>query len=625
MKRIYLAFAVIVAGALAGSCVSEKQYDDLPNEKGMVNFVMKGVSTRAEAEASPVVNTYELGKDDEGHAFFLQETVTSLDGIGAEAPETRGMPAYTENVVTALGRAFDGVVYGSTGEIIGDGAFNLLPDNEHWQRDFGMDPWNVSDPVTFFLRMPSNATNVTNLSYDFAQGTMAFDYASPNEANQQQDLLLATRQIDKATYESEYKSQRGADVLFRHALTGVKFAIGNNTTQAGSRHPDNEVQTFITKVEFKGLKDRGHAVYKPVGTETVKDNRDEHTSAASITWSDIAAVDATETTPATPGTTRTTVFSQTYGDDDIQDFVSGDAVGAPASYYNTGANRNVNAADGSLTFWFIPQTITDDLQVTVTFYIWSGAEPKNGKKEYTLTLNLGEAILTQAAANRQWNAGQLRTFTLKPTMVDVEIEDKMNDALTIKSDVKIRNTGNITEYVRVNLIGNWVGKLNETSDWTIMNGYAQGNPEQDTQLDYTNAYGEVLPWNDKEPQNLTPTKPSDKNFNYGAFVGLPAKNATVNNWIRRDKYYYYKLPIGPGQYLASTDKLFESYTIQKNQIPDFWIADAWGNRQKAVQVHLEMDVIVQAVSALDAEGNVIEDYETAWLNALGEGADLDDL
>ena len=95
--------------------------------------------------------------------------------------------------------------------------------------------------------------------------------------------------------------------------------------------------------------------------------------------------------------------------------------------------------------------------------------------------------------------------------------------------------------------------------------------------------------------------------------------------MRLDKYYYYILPIGPGEYLAASDPLFESYTVGKS--PTFYIADAWGDRWPAHNVHLEMDVAVQAIEAeLDADGNEVSDFLHAWADALGVAVSkLDDL
>ena len=80
--------------------------------------------------------------------------------------------------------------------------------------------------------------------------------------------------------------------------------------------------------------------------------------------------------------------------------------------------------------------------------------------------------------------------------------------------------------------------------------------------------------------------------------------------------------------MAASDVLFKSYTVGKS--PTFWVADAWGERWPAQNVHLEMDVVAQSIEAkLDEDGNEISNFMEAWAKALkGENATvsvLDDL
>ena len=100
---------------------------------------------------------------------------------------------------------------------------------------------------------------------------------------------------------------------------------------------------------------------------------------------------------------------------------------------------------------------------------------------------------------------------------------------------------------------------------------------------------------------------------------VPATSNT-NNWVRYDKYYYYIKPIGPRD--AITDQLFSSYIVGVS--PEYWIPDKWGVRRKAKNVHLVMDLMVQAIPApVDENGNVIDNddnqgYIRAWVKALGK-------
>jgi hypothetical protein len=142
---------------------------------------------------------------------------------------------------------------------------------------------------------------------------------------------------------------------------------------------------------------------------------------------------------------------------------------------------------------------------------------------------------------------------------------------------------------------------------------------------------------DKNKQKIDPlyTVNGVNYLMYGTFEELTPQSevvpatSDVNGWVRYEKYYYYIRPIGPSE--AITDDLFKSYTV--NVSPEFWIPDQWGVRRKAGNVHLVMDLMVQAIPApVDQDGNVLDNddnqgYIRAWVKALGktQPADLLDL
>ena len=341
-KQIYLA-ALAALGVLMSSCVKEKSIERFEPEPEAISFMLSGVSTRADAGTPIQVNRYNMGSDDSGLIFSLEETVTWMGDVGAESA-TRGTPAFTENVQDVYGSSFSGVAYGSSGQVIDDGAFYAMEDGIRWRRGFGFDPWERANPLTFFLRMPELPTGVSNLAYNYSSASLTFDYETPATAAAQQDILFSTTTLDKDTYMSLRESQGGAPILFRHALTGVKFALNpdrNNTTD-DTRTPAGEVETFITKVEFTGLASKGHALYKQDDSqESGVDDKDVYSSQESFTWTLLDGFD--------------TKFSQEYSENDIQDFNKDDAadkVNGPESFYKAGAQRNLNKDDASFTFWF---------------------------------------------------------------------------------------------------------------------------------------------------------------------------------------------------------------------------------------------------------------------------------
>lgn len=584
-KHIILA-AIAAVGALVCSCEKEKDVAVNTIKEGEVSLVLGGIATRsAELNAPVSAGTYALGEFEEGLKLFLDETVTEMGTLVDEGPATRGTPVYTSNVLAVLGDSFNGEIWGASGRVASDGPFNVfaLSAKNCWRRELGFDPWEkAGGDVTFFLHMPSTQTGVSNLVADYTANSIEFDYEAPEDATTQQDILFGSRNIDKETYIQEYKNG-GASVLFRHALTGVKFAIGNNTTQAGNRTPNGEVQTFITKVEITGLLDKGHAVYVPVGDETTMDDPDEHTSAGSFTWTD-----------GSMSPTRTAVYTQTYGNDDIRDYASGDAVNAGDSFYEGGQNRNLNAADASLTFWFRPQEITADLKVKVTVKVWSGdattGPADNGfSKEKELELNLGEMILAQTSTvNKEWKAGQLRTFTLKPNVVDVDIDDTVSGF--IKKNVVIKNTGNVKAYIRAYIVANWWG-TNDAGD----DGLALG---------YTTATGGtfVSPWELDYPTRTD-------NY-YGKFTGLPG-----SGWKKATNGFYYNVdPVDPGA--ATSTPLFVQYELKTSEHPApyiYYLSNTGGYKLFG-NIRLVMDIPVQAIEAKDS----YRDFEEAWRAATGE-------
>lgn len=578
-KIVRIALAGIMVLGFASSCEEEKDMATTLPGSDAVALVMGDYSTRADAGAAVHVNTYTVEADNDGNSYTFEEVVTEMDDMMGDWAATRGTPAYTQNVQDVYGTSFFGVIYNGSTSVVGDGAFSVADGSAStpvWRREVGFNPWSSSSQTLhFYLRMPENQAGVSNLKYSSANnvatpGSVEFDYSTPATAGAQQDILFATRALTETDYLRESRSIGGASVLFRHALTGVKFAIGNNTTLETDRRPSGEVQTFITKVKITGLYGSGHAVFNPVGNENASqvDDTAEHTSAGSFTWGSYAGADA--------------VFTQEYGDDDIQNFVAGDQVNAPSSFYQAGAAYNLNKADASLTFWVIPQAITANLKVEVTFKIWDGA--KMGE-EGTLTLNLGTQILAQDDSgknytNKTWQAGQLRTFMLKPNCVDVDITDEVTGYK--KTDVAIRNTGNVPAFIRAHIVANWFGK--------------KDNDVEGIALGYSNNTGTAF------VQGWKMETATTDNY-HGAFTNLPG-----SGWVKNDNdgFYYYISPVAPGQ-LTGTP-LFTKYELNTTNVPRIWYTD--GSIKEFSDVHMVMEIPVQAIMAKDGYS-----YTEAWAEA----------
>lgn len=574
--------ALALLGLSSASCIRERNFESYPPEPEAISFVLGSYMTRSEAEVSAEeevrVNRYSLGDDGKGNLFTLEETVTRLD----DGPATRGTPAYTENVQDVHGSSFRGITFNTqSGATVDDGEFTAMEDGVRWRRVMGFDPWASAGSLAFLLTMPSASASagISNLAYDKTAGTFSFDFETPETAAGQQDILFASRVLTHDAYDSEQLQNGGAGILFRHALTGVKFAIGNNATTDEDRMPENQVETFITKVEITGLVSRGSAVFNQDDSqESVADNRQVYSSRSSFTWTpDNSSTDA--------------VFTQTYEEDDIQDFElvelvdendqptgqtgydESDKVHGPDSFYEAGNLRNLNKSDASLTFWFIPQQI-GTVKVRVTFYVWDGISQG---EEFTRELELGTRIASQEKlTNKEWRAGELRTFTLKPTAVDVEITEELdeNDE-TILAAPFIRNTGNKDAYIRAVLVGNWV----DAATGEIPASISETDPDTEvTTVTYLPLWTET-------------------NTSYGTFTNLPTNNTL---WVKKsDGFWYFTQIVPPGKLTGETMEegsthvpLFGSYT--KGTPP-------------ASGLNLMLDVAVQAVDA-----NAGADYEAAW-------------
>ena len=232
MKKIYIVMAVLATAALA-SCQQEKSFNDEKLSENSVVFTISGGATRS-AEAAPEVRqgvVIPLETED-GSKFFLEETVVNLNEIG---PATKGTPAYTENLGTLYANNLS--VYGDKGSFTTAATYENMETSmyarkdasqgEGWryQHNYNGDPWPTDgSAVGFYLNMPAAPTGVSITGR--TGGKFTFTYTSPTTAAEQQDILFAYRSMTKEQHHGFLPN--GAPVLFQHALTAVKFAIGND-------------------------------------------------------------------------------------------------------------------------------------------------------------------------------------------------------------------------------------------------------------------------------------------------------------------------------------------------------------------------------------------------------------
>ena len=639
MKKVCFALAVLAMAALTGCRVNEFERDTYVPKKGEIVFRLANSNTRsADVNATVRGATIPLGKDGSGNELFLEETITRLGDVSYESfgSATRGTPAYTENFYDLYGE-FKAAAFKTNGSAFeasafDDGVFESVSDGV-WKRKYSDD---VKDqfPLYFFLRAPygQEGTAVKNLTYNTSNGSITFDYdgSSLKSASAQQDLLFTSRLVEEDEYEALIKKSEAIPVLFHHALTGIKFAnFFSNPDE------DLDVKTYITKVVITGLKDGGHCVLTPRQENNgyVDDKTGDFSSKGVAVWSTL--------------TGGKTVYTQTFGESDEIDFAVDGSFKDNGSYAGTSFDdaataNNLNKADGSLTFWFVPQQLTENAVMTVSYKVINTVTEAEYEDHDTIAFGDMTRKQTKNAETGEvtygdyatWNAGELRTYTLKPRYVEVDIVDELTDY--VKSDVVVTNNGNVYEYVRVNIIGNWIGQVQTDEEEWLKD--EDGKDLETILMGYAAETGDALvqAWNDKDgvykdkDDNVISPLYTVNGVNYdmyGTFTGLPAKSNTSDPlpegpaWVRYDKYYYYTKAIGPNE--SITNPLFESYVV--NVSPVFWIPDSWGVRRNPRNVHLEMDLSVQAIPApMDAEGNFVGNFISAWTEAL-DGQDLNDL
>jgi hypothetical protein len=593
MKKIYIAMAVL-ATAVLSSCEREKDFNGLtPVGENGIAFVLNGVSTRS-AEMQPAAvkgDVIPLGETG-GESFFLSETIEELN----PTPATKGAPAYTFNVGTlyktmgvyAAGN-FGDATFGRMDEGMYDSPVGEGEKGWRYQHNYATYPWpaNKDEDVDFYLRMPADISGISDLNYE---NNISFSFVSPTTAATQKDILFGHTSISYNDHKGYLP--KGAPVMMYHALTGIKFRVGNDNS--------GTTKTVITRVEISNIYDKGNCVINPA-TGAVSWPADELGMQLGSCSQDF---DNPAYSTGKDGTVD-------YGSDSKYagtSFISKNTTDKRTEDINM---QNLNDEDGSLTFWLIPQVLSDDVTMKVYFRVKTPDTPDGTEISHTIALGT-------RSNNVEWKAGQLRTYTLEPRDVDVEIFDTMSGLS--KTNLHVTNTGNVPEYIRMLVIGNWYGwetenDMNTGKEAKILVGYKYAGNESADQIDEGDTIDTMMdPWYRETPKY---GQYFDGSFTNGKPTG-------ENKWLRGNTGFYYPFVIGPGQTLNSqTEALFKSYIWPEDvPIPTIYIPDPNSNvRKPAVGVHLIMEVAVQAIGSKKPDGTDYADCWEAWTAAIYPNGD----
>lgn len=310
--------------------------------------------------------------------------------------------------------------------------------------------------------------------FQWGEKHQTFTYELPNPKGQLND---ATQQPDlifaQALNQTKQNINGRVNLHFYHALSAILFKIGSLPT-------DIDIKSL--KITLKNVKESGTCTIANVNNEL------------SFAWNTDK---------------KTNSYSQIFNSDEAY-----------------AENGSLSTIDNETAFMMIPHPFADNAQMNISFNI------NDVKYSFDHPLIIGEG----ESAFKEWLPNTKYTYTLSiHEYVEVEVDDKVSgENQTIKSDVKIQNTGLSDAYIRAAIVGYWVNENgNIVASWKV-------------------------------------------DDNIGNFTSLCG-----NGWIEgSDGFYYHITVVKPSDY---TSALFEKYELTGNP--------------PIVGATLELNIVVQAVNA----------------------------
>lgn len=291
-------------------------------------------SERPDTLAKPRPEVYALRGPAPADTLFLHASVT--DGIESDAktgrPQTRATPVGTETFYDSFG-ALAYVYTGAWSEA-------LTPDYMYDVEITEASGWTATDynwpgrgkKIRFFAYAPYGAEGAV-LSARQTPGAPTITYTVPAAVADQKDLVVAT----PAEMDGASAPDKTAALTFRHALTAVRFAVG-----------DDMMAGRITKVTLKNV--YGKAVYD-MGTELWSG----FASSAGFTQTLSKEVDGTPDEEITPAEATFMMIPQT--------LPAGAAIEVIYTDELTGTQRTLTASIAQ-SVWSQGQTVTYRISTT---------------------------------------------------------------------------------------------------------------------------------------------------------------------------------------------------------------------------------------------------------------------
>ena len=380
MKKIIIAFV-----ALAALTVASCKREELKADGRLISGREDNTLMFTILDEIPATRALKAEADDPDGVIDLGRTEGGMPLVFVESVTRPGIPECipaTKGAPATTDNVSD--LYGSFSTVAYDGTSPVTLDG---QTEFVFSPSTIEGKwVHTFDNNPWDAHN--NL-YFFAYmpekpaGT-TFN-PSAKTISFSYTMPAAAEQKDivfggQATTKSAFDADpsAGFPITFHHALAGVRFIIGNDANS-----------TLITQLTLKGIVKTGSFVITPGATTPVA---------------------------CTPG--------------------------SATANFTLAVPEETEVGDESLTLWLIPQTLSDDAELEVTYTV-NGATPRTVSAKINAALG-GALTLT---------AGELHTFTLNPDDVDVSITDEISEG--VKQNIVITNTGNVAAYLRAVIVANW--------------------------------------------------------------------------------------------------------------------------------------------------------------------------